>query len=361
MATYREIEPFVQMIDAQSQSAGGPAMSKFEVLTAMAFAAFADAPVDVAVVEVGLGGRWDATNVINAPVAVITPIGIDHVEYLGDDIADIAGGEGRHHRQGRALTVHRTPSRSSRGRCPRRWRCCWRKRCAPTPRSPARIPSSRCWAVRSPIGGQVLQLQGLGGVYSDIFLPLHGEHQAHNAVRGAGGRRGVFRRRRRSVSSTSTLSGPGSPPSPAPAGWSGCAARQRCSSTPRTIRRVQPRWRRRWPSEFDFRFLVGVLSVMADKDVDGILAALEPVFDPVVVTHNGSPRALDVESLALAAQERFGPDRVVTAENLRDAIDIATALVDDAAPRATRSFLRHRDRHHRLGGHRRGRAHPVWS
>ena len=70
---------------------------------------------------------------------------------------------------------------------------------------------------------------------------------------------------------------------------------------------------------------------MADKDVDGILAALEPVFDSVVVTHNGSPRALDVESLALAARERFGPDRVMTAENLRDAIDVATALVDEAA------------------------------
>src|SRR5271154_4993878 len=69
---------------------------------------------------------------------------------------------------------------------------------------------------------------------------------------------------------------------------------------------------------------------MADKDVDGILAALEPVFDSVVVTHNGAPRALDVESLALAAGGRFGPDRVLTAQNLRDAIDTATALVDDA-------------------------------
>ena len=57
----------------------------------MAFAAFADAPIEVAVVEVGLGGRWDATNVVNAPVAVITPISVDHVEYLGGDIAGIAG------------------------------------------------------------------------------------------------------------------------------------------------------------------------------------------------------------------------------------------------------------------------------
>jgi dihydrofolate synthase/folylpolyglutamate synthase len=83
--------------------------------------------------------------------------------------------------------------------------------------------------------------------------------------------------------------------------------------------------------EFDFRFLVGVVSVLADKDVGGILAALEPVFDRVVVTHNGSPRALDVESLALVAEQRFGPDRVVTAENLRVAVDTATALVDEAA------------------------------
>src|SRR5579875_2534852 len=91
VATYRDIEPYVQMIDQQSQAGGGPAMSKFEVLTAMAFAAFADAPVDVAVIEVGMGGRWDATNVINAPVAVITPVSIDHVEYLGADLAGIAG------------------------------------------------------------------------------------------------------------------------------------------------------------------------------------------------------------------------------------------------------------------------------
>src|SRR6201999_1721558 len=95
VATYREIEPFVQMVDQQSQNGvfgePGPRLSKFEVLRAMAFAAFADAPIEVAVIEVGLGGRWDATNVVNAPVAVITPISIDHVEYLGDNIADIAG------------------------------------------------------------------------------------------------------------------------------------------------------------------------------------------------------------------------------------------------------------------------------
>ena len=87
---WREIQPYVEMADAESAKQGGPRLSKFEVLTAMAYAAFADAPVDVAVVEVGLGGRWDATNVINADVAVITPIGLDHMDYLGDTIAEIA-------------------------------------------------------------------------------------------------------------------------------------------------------------------------------------------------------------------------------------------------------------------------------
>ena len=82
--------------------------------------------------------------------------------------------------------------------------------------------------------------------------------------------------------------------------------------------------------EFDFRYLVGVVSVMADKDVGDILAALEPAFDMLVVTHNGSPRALDTETLAAAASERFGPDRVVAAAALPDAIEAATALVEEA-------------------------------
>ena len=120
--TYREILPYVEMIDAQSQAAGGPAMSKFEVLTAMAFAAFAEAPVDVAVVEVGLGGRWDATNVVDGQVAVVTPIGLDHIDYLGADLADDRGGEGRNH-QARAEQLdsagHRRGDRRSSS--PRRW------------------------------------------------------------------------------------------------------------------------------------------------------------------------------------------------------------------------------------------------
>ena len=98
---------------------------------------------------------------------------------------------------------------------------------------------------------------------------------------------------------------------------------------------------------------------MADKDVDGILAALEPVFDQVVVTHNGSPRALEVEALALRAEERFGPERVDHRRaRCADAIETATALVEEAgAGRGSCSGGRHR--HHRVGGDRGRGPDPV--
>jgi dihydrofolate synthase/folylpolyglutamate synthase len=332
VATYREIEPFVQMVDAQSQGGvfgeAGPAMSKFEVLTAMAFAAFADAPVDVAVVEVGMGGRWDATNVINAPVAVITPIGIDHVDYLGADLAGIAGEK--------AGIITRAPEGApdTVAVIARQAPEAMEVLLAQTVRADAAVAREDSeFAVlgrQVAIGGQVLQLQGLGGVYSDVYLPLHGEHQAHNAAVALAAVEAFFGAgAQRQLDVDAVRAGFAAVTSP------GRLERMRSAPTVFIDAAHNPAGAaalaRSLGDEFDFRFLVGVLSVMADKDVDGILAALEPAFDSVVVTHNGSPRALDVESLALAAGERFGPDRVTTAENLRDAIDVATAMVDDAA------------------------------
>lgn len=304
VATYREIEPLVALIDQQSQASagkGGPAMSKFEVLTAMAFAAFADAPVDVAVVEVGMGGRWDATNVINAPVAVITPISIDHVDYLGADIAGIAG-----EKAGiitRAPTVRRTPSRSSGVRSRRSWRCCWPNRCAPTRRWPGRIPNSRCYGDRSRSAVRYCNCRASAG-----FTPTSTCRCTVNTRRTTRCSPSLpsrpFSVPVRSVSSTATPSaGFAAVTSP------GRLERMRSAPTVFIDAAHNPAGAsalaQTLAHEFDFRFLVGVLSVLGDKDVDGILAALEPVFDSVVVTHNGSPRALDVEALALAAGERF--------------------------------------------------------
>jgi dihydrofolate synthase/folylpolyglutamate synthase len=326
--TYRELEPYVQMIDQQSESAGGPLMSKFEVLTAMAFAAFADAPVDVAVIEVGLGGRWDATNVIDAPVAVVTPISVDHVDYLGEDIAGIAG------EKAGIIAKAEDGAPDTVAVIGRQVPAAMEVLLAQTVRAEAAVAREDSeFAVLNrqvAVGGQLLELQGLGGVYSEVFLPLHGEHQAHNAVLALAAVEAFFgagAQRQLDIDAVragfATVSNPGR------------LERLRSAPTVFVDAAHNPggadALARALAEEFDFRYLVGVVSVLADKDVDGILAALEPVLAAVVVTHNGSPRALDVESLALVAEQRFGPDRVLTADNLRDAIETATALVDDAA------------------------------
>ncbi|MGL4306201.1 MAG: bifunctional tetrahydrofolate synthase/dihydrofolate synthase [Mycobacteriaceae bacterium] len=326
--TYRELLPYIELVDQQSAAAGGPAMSKFEVLTAMAFAAFAEAPVDVAVVEVGLGGRWDATNVIDAQVAVITPIGIDHVEFLGSDISGIAAEKaGIIKRAPDALIPVDTVAILAQ-QTPEVMDVLLRKT-VEADAAVAREGSEFLVLSRQiAVGGQQLELQGLGGVYSDIFLPLHGEHQARNASLalaaveaffGAGAGRQLDIEAVRSA-----FAGVVNP---------GRLERVRSAPTVFLDAAHNPHGAKALAAaltaEFDFRKLVGVVAVMADKDVDGIIAALEPVLDEIVVTHNGSPRGLDIEQLANIAVARFGDERVVVAESLADAIETAISIAED--------------------------------
>ncbi|MGV0794209.1 bifunctional tetrahydrofolate synthase/dihydrofolate synthase, partial [Mycolicibacterium sp. XJ1819] len=330
VATYRELEPFVHLVDEQSAAAGGPAMSKFEVVTAMAFAAFADAPVDVAVVEVGLGGQWDATNIVNAPVAVITPIGVDHTDYLGDTVTDIAAEKaGIITKQGDDLVPVDTVAVIGR-QSPEAMEVLLAQ-AVRADAAVAREDSEFAVLTRqTAVGGQLLEIQGLGGVYSEIFLPLHGEHQAHNAALALAAVEAFFgagAQRQLDVDAVragfAAVTGPGRLERMRSAPTVFIDAAHNPAGAAALAQALQ--------EEFDFRFLVGVVSVMADKDVDGILAGLEPAFDQIVVTHNGSPRAMEVEALALRAEERFGPERVVTAATLPDAIETATALVEQEA------------------------------
>jgi len=332
--TYREIEPFVQMVDAQSESGQlgpvGPAMSKFEVVTAMAFAAFADAPVDIAVVEVGMGGRWDATNVVDAPVAVITPIGIDHCEYLGDTIAEIAAEKAGIIGAPRGELIPVDTVAVIGRQAPEAMEVVL----AAAVRADAAVAREDSeFTVLSrqvAVGGQVLELQGLGGVYPEIFLPLHGEHQAHNAVVALAAVEAFFGAgAQRQLDIETVRAGFAAARSP------GRLERMRSAPTVFVDAAHNSAGAAALASaltaEFDFRFLVGVVGVLADKDVTGILSALEPAFDVIVVTDNGAPRALDVESLAQRAEEIFGPERVVRTTTLADAIETATALAEEAS------------------------------
>jgi dihydrofolate synthase / folylpolyglutamate synthase len=327
--TYRELEPFIELVDRQSEEAGGPRMSKFEVVTAMAFAAFADAPVDVAVVEVGMGGRWDATNVVDAPVAVITPIGIDHTEYLGDTIAEIAAEKaGIIIKREEDLMGTDTVAIISQ-QVPEAMEVILAEAIR-ADASVAREGSEFAVLRRQvAVGGQLLELQGLGGVYPEVFLPLHGEHQAHNALVALAAVEAFFGAGAdRQLDADAVREGFAAAVSP------GRLERMRSAPTVFIDAAHNPAGAaaltQALADEFDFRHLVGVVSVMGDKDVDGILTALEPAFDQVVVTHNGSPRAMDVEGLAMRAEEVFGPDRVITAQTLPDAIETAIALAEDS-------------------------------
>lgn len=331
---YSEIEPFVELVDKQSQEQGGPAMSKFEVLVAMAFVAFADAPVDIAVVEVGLGGRLDATNIIDAPVAVVTPIGIDHVEFLGPDLASIANEKAgiikRHKLDAMTGEAGADTVAVIAQQQPEAMEVLLRQ----TVEADAAVAREGSeFAVLSrqvAVGGQLLELQGLGGVYPEIFLPLHGEHQAHNAAValaaveaffGAGADRQLDIEAIRSGFASVIIPGRLERVRSAPAVFLDAAHNPHgAAALAETLQ-----------SEFDFRRLVGVISVMGDKDVAGILAALEPAFDEIVVTHNGSPRAMETDALAGIALEIFGEDRVVVAPTLLDAVETATAMVEEAA------------------------------
>ncbi|MGH3980822.1 MAG: bifunctional folylpolyglutamate synthase/dihydrofolate synthase, partial [Pseudonocardiaceae bacterium] len=180
VAAYRDIAPYVSLVDGGSEIA----MSKFEVLTGMAFAAFADAPVEAAVLEVGLGGRWDATNVADAQVALVTPIGVDHTGYLGTEVATIAAEKAGIIKPGSVAVLA--------GQSPEVARVL-AQRCVETGATVAREGTEFGVLDRDiAVGGQRLRLQGLGGVYDEVFLPLHGEHQARNAVLALAGVEAFF-------------------------------------------------------------------------------------------------------------------------------------------------------------------------
>ncbi|MFB9686941.1 bifunctional tetrahydrofolate synthase/dihydrofolate synthase [Amycolatopsis plumensis] len=314
---WNDIAPYVSMVDGAS--ADGVEMSKFEILTGMAFAAFADAPVEAAVLEAGLGGAWDATNVADADVAVITPIGLDHVEYLGPDAVSAAREKAGIIKPGSvAIIAEQDPEVLK----------VLLERAVEVDAAVARAGSEFGVLEKEvAVGGQLLKLQGLGGVYDEIFLPLHGAHQAANAALalaaveaffGAGkDKQLVVEAVREAFAEVETP---------------GRLERVRSAPTVLLDAAHNPHGARALAKtvseEFAFRRLVAVVGVMAEKDAHGILDALEPVVSDIVVTRNSSPRSMPLEELNELAISVFGEDRVVAETDLETAIETAIALVE---------------------------------
>jgi dihydrofolate synthase/folylpolyglutamate synthase len=317
--TYRDVKPYVEMVDGSQPHR----MSFFEVLTAMAYAAFADAPVDVAIIEVGMGGSWDATNVVDAGLAVITPIALDHTDRLGTTPGEIAREKAGIIKPGATVVLAQQPVDAAQVLL---------KRAVEVDATVAREGMEFGVISREVgVGGQMLTLRGLGGEYDQVFLPLHGAHQASNAAVALAAAEAFF-----GVGSTkaaqrldidtvrgafASVTSPGrlevvrhSPTVVLDAAHNPAGAQA-------TAQAVQ--------EAFGFTHLVGVIGPSADKDVRGMLEAFEPIFAEVVVTRNSSHRSMHVDELAALAVEVFGGERVQVEPRLDDALEAAVTLAEE--------------------------------
>ena len=311
---FSDVAAFAQVVD---DSSAHP-LSFFEMIVGMAYAAFADAPVDVAVVEVGMGGSWDATNVADGQVAVITPIAVDHARYLGDNPETIAVEKSGIIKAGSRVVV------------------------AEQEQAVLDVITQRANEVGAAIsyegndfnvlsrvpalGGQMIEIQGVSGRYDEIFLPLYGAHQAHNAayalaavesfIGGVEIDADLVREAFANVTSPGRLEVVRTSPTIV------LDAAHNPHGATATMEAIQ--------EAFNFSPLIGVVGVMADKDTEEMLRIFEPVMSQIVCTQNSTDRSLPAAELGELAEEIFGEDRVHVTSRLDDALEKAIGMAESA-------------------------------
>ena len=321
---YEDIAPYLAMTDAELEAADEPPLTFFEALTVLAFAAFADAPVDVVVLEVGIGGEWDSTNVADGQVAVFSPIDLDHVGRLGDTIAEIARTKSGIIKPAAAVVSARQQPDALREL----------QRAVELTESTFAVEGDQFDVVdaRVAVGGQLVSIRGTAGTYTDLFLPLHGEHQAHNAAIAVaaveefigGGEQPLTEELLTEGFATVTSPGRlhlvGVEPSVLvdaahnPHGASALVAALGTS--------------------FDFDEVAIVVGILTDKDAEGIVAALAPAAARFIVTQSASDRAIRADRLADDIRDQLPEADVVAFESLDDAIAEARGWAEDAPRRA---------------------------
>ncbi|MCK0111542.1 bifunctional folylpolyglutamate synthase/dihydrofolate synthase [Ornithinimicrobium sp. F0845] len=319
LAAYDDVLPYVQMVDEASLAAGGPRITYFELLVIVAYAVFSDAPVDVAVVEVGLGGVWDATNVADGQVAVVAPVAIDHTRLLGDNIIDIATEK---------AGIIKSDAIAVLGVQEDEVMQLLLERCDEVGAA-AQVEGLAYGVLEREVavGGQLVSLRGLAGDYTDVFLPLFGAHQVHNAAMA--------------VAAVEAFVGGGEQPLDADvvrAAFADVTSPGRleivrrsptvivdAAHNPAGVAAMADAIR----ESFTFHRLVGVVAVLQEKDASSMLEVLEPLLDHIVVSRSTSPRSIRPERLGEMAVELFGEDRVTVVPNLPDALDLAAGLADE--------------------------------
>ncbi len=312
--SYNDIAAYFDFIDSKFDNP----VSFFEAVTALAFAAFAEYPIDIGIIEVGMGGEWDATNVVKADVSVITPIGLDHMEYLGNSLVEIASTKAGIIKEGGfAVLSQQEPEVAVE----------LLRKAAEVGADVAREGLEYSVISRAvAVGGQLVTIQGLKGVYDEIFIPLHGKHQASNAAAALVAVEVFFGENDLDIDAVRE-------------GFAQVKSPGRCEVIHRdptiildaahnphgSIALVET-----IESEFIFDEIIGVVGVMGDKDARGILLNFEKFMDSIIVTKNSSHRAMEVSDLELLAIEIFGADRVYSSPDLESAIE--KAVKDSVRP-----------------------------
>ncbi len=305
---FADVAPFLDLVDADQEHP----LSFFETSVAMAYAAFADAPVDAAVVEVGMGGTWDATNVADARVAVITPISVDHAAYLGHDAVTIAQEKAGIIKAGSHVVIaEQEPEVLD----------VLLQRAATVGATIWREGVDFGVADRlAAVGGQQLSLQGVGARYDEVLLQLHGTFQAHNAVLALAAVEALTGAKQLDPEVVQAGFGAVSSPGRFEVVRRGPTVIVDAAHNPHGVAASVAALQ----EEFTFSPLVVVLAVMADKDVEEIVRALEPVASHVVCTQNGSDRCLPAGELGEIVGDVLGDEsRVTVARELPDALEHA--------------------------------------
>lgn len=328
---YNDASYFFDLADAQAEADGTDPVTMFEAMTAMAFAAFADAPVDIMIFEVGMGGTWDATNVVQPAVSVITPISFDHMDYLGETLAEIAGEKAGIIKPGVPVIVAEQPEEAA---------VVVKARAEEQDASVIAEGTDYFVSDQSlAVGGQLVTVQTPAAVYPDLFLPVFGEHQAHNLATGLAAVETLFTELYSDQMDENELN-----PEVVQAGLNqlvspGRLERVRTSPTVIVDAAHNPSGIKAScktiAESFGFSGTVGVLALLQGKDALGMVQAMAGYIDKLVVTQNSSPRALASEELLEIAQQVYDPENVYLEIDLPDALDQAVTLADEFEPNGT--------------------------
>ena len=316
---WNDIEPILKLVDAELHAEGEPALTYFEALTLLAFAVFADAPVDILVLEVGMGGEWDSTNVADGDVAVFTPVDMDHADRLGSTIAEIAKTKSGIIKKD-AIVVSAFQQDSAMAEINK-------KSSGLAERVRVYGSDFSAFDIQSDSRGQRFSIRSLAGEYTDLFIPLYGEHQAENAALaiaavesflGNGDRRildDIVRVALADVSSPGRLQVVSREPLTI---VDGAHNPHGVASLTKTLVEV-----------FDSPSTVGVVGILSGKDADAMLESFSQVFDQVVITAAKSDRSIPAEDLADLASKFWDEAKISVVSGVSLAIIEARKIAEN--------------------------------